>query len=659
MNNGLLKLDPYLEPYAGNIEAIAILARNREEELTAIDNSLSDFADGYLYFGLHLNNNELIIREWAPNATAIHLIADINQWEKHPDFAFKNIGQGNWELKLQFAQLPHQTLYKLMIQWPGGEGERIPAWARRVVQDEQTKIFSAQVWIPEQIYHWKNPVPSLPLFPLIYEAHVGMSLEEEKVAGYDEFRTRVLPRIARAGYNTIQLMAIQEHPYYGSFGYHVSSFFAPSSRFGTPEELKHLIDDAHGMGLRVIMDIVHSHAVKNEIEGISKYDGTPYQFFHDGPRGEHVAWDSRCFDYGKNETLHFLLSNCKYWLEEFHFDGFRFDGVTSMCYKDHGLGRDFIEYGDYFNDNLDIDALVYLKLANNLIHSEYPDATTIAEDMSGFPGMAASVEDGGIGFDYRLAMGVPDYWIKLIKEVPDEMWHVGDMYYQLTNKRPEEKVVSYCESHDQALVGDKTIIFRLMDAEMYFKMDLKNTSLIIDRGMALHKMIRLLTLGTAGGGYLSFMGNEFGHPEWIDFPREGNNWSYKYARRQWHLADDETLRYQFLNEFDRAMIDMAKHYNLILHEPVAIEQNNDGQVMAFERNSCIFVFNFNPLRSFTDYQIFCPSGSYSIILNTDDVRFGGFGNINMNLEYHSSEADGNHFLRLYLPARTSFVLMRG
>ncbi len=658
MTIDFIRYDPLLEPYAEYIHSISLLATEKENELIGSQETLSDFSNGHLYFGLKKTGDELIFREWAPNATGIYLIADCNDWKKHPDFLFNSIGNGNWELKIPYNQLPHLSLYKLIILWPGGEGERIPAWTQRVVQDVVTKIFSAQVWFPDQPYQWKYPIPPKHNFPLIYEAHVGMSTEELKVASYDEFRIQVLPRIHKAGYNTIQLMAIQEHPYYGSFGYHVSGFFAPSSRFGTPDDLKQLIDEAHGMGIHVIMDIVHSHAVKNETEGISRYDGTLYQFFHDGPRGEHIAWDSRCFNYGKNEVIHFLLSNCKYWLDEFHFDGFRFDGVTSMCYKDHGLGKDFLEYGDYFNENLDIEALVYLKLANKLIHEIRSDATTIAEDMSGFPGMAAKADEGGFGFNFRLSMGVPDYWIKLIKEVPDEMWHVGDMYYQLTNKRPEEKVVSYCESHDQALVGDKTIIFRLMDAEMYFKMDIENSSLIIDRGMALHKMIRLLTIATASGGYLNFMGNEFGHPEWIDFPRQGNNWSYHYARRQWCLVENNNLRYQFLDKFDKAMILLINSESALESEPKVVEQNNDGQVLVFQRRGLIYVFNFNPIRSFTDYEIPGEPCSYQIVLNTDDIRFGGFGHINTNIDYHSIKRNENHLLRLYLPARTGFVLKK-
>ena len=213
-----------------------------------------------------------------------------------------------------------------------------------------------------------------------------LAADSEKVGTYNEFRKNILPRIKKLGYNVIQLMAIQEHPYYGSFGYHVSSFFAASSRFGTPEELKQLIDEAHGMGIMVIMDLVHSHAVRNEVEGLGNYDGTRYQFFHEGKRGEHDAWDSYCFNYGKNEVLHFLLSNVKYWLDEYHFDGFRFDGVTSMLYYDHGLSRAFTSYDMYFDSGQDEEAITYFKLSNKLIHETNPNAISIAEEMSGYPG---------------------------------------------------------------------------------------------------------------------------------------------------------------------------------------------------------------------------------------------------------------------------------
>ncbi|HYW96733.1 MAG TPA: alpha amylase C-terminal domain-containing protein, partial [Bacteroidales bacterium] len=655
--------DPWLEPYEAAISRRNEKILSRKEHLSPGGGSLSDFANGHLFFGDQCNADNRIFREWAPNADAIHLLGAFNNWHESGDYRFHSIGHGNWELKVPAGIINHGDLYKLKVSWPGGSGERVPAWAKRVVQDPSTAIFSAQIWDPPEPFQWQHESPpSEGNPPLIYEAHVGMATEEYKVGTYIEFKDNILPRIKKAGYNTIQLMAIQEHPYYGSFGYHVSGFFAPSSRFGTPDELRELIDRAHGMGLRVIMDLIHSHAVRNEVEGLGRYDGSPDQFFHSGPRREHVAWDSLCFDYGKDEVTHFLLSNIKYWLEEFRFDGFRFDGVTSMLYYDHGLGRDFGSYDMYFNGGEDEDAITYLGLANDLVHETAPGAITIAEEVSGYPGLGTEISDGGIGFDYRMAMGTPDYWIKLIKEKADEDWQMDQMYHELTSKRADEKTVAYAESHDQALVGDKTIIFRLMDKEMYYSMDKSSENLAVDRGIALHKMIRLITIATAGNAWLNFMGNEFGHPEWIDFPREGNGWSYHYARRQWSLSDNHDLKYHYLGDFDREMIKIISKYK-VLHfsRPVERHINNGDQVMAFERSGLLFVFNFNPVKSYFGYGLASPAGKFRIILNTDNSAFGGQSRIDESLTYRTTAErsyEPNQMLQLYLPARTALVLAR-
>lgn len=617
---------------------------------------LADACNSHLYYGLHRNNTEWVLREWAPNATAIFLLCDSNDWQKNNHYSFTKLNDQDWELRLPANILHHEMLYKLLVEWEGGSGERIPSHTTRAVQDDYTKVFSAQVWCPEHPYHWQHPRPKAAPHPLIYEAHIGMSTERQRVSTFIEFRLYVLPRIAALGYNTIQLMAIQEHPYYGSFGYQVANFFAVSSRFGTPEELKELIDAAHGLGIRVLLDIVHSHSVSNEAEGLSLFDGTDYLYFHRGERGKHPAWDSRCFDYGKPQVLNFLLSNCKYWLEEFHFDGFRFDGVTSMIYYDHGLGKAFTDYSFYYDGNEDDDALVYLTMANQLIHELYPEALTIAEEMSGLPGLASPISEQGMGFDYKLSMGIPDYWIKLLKEVPDEQWHVGDIYYELTNKRAEERTISYAESHDQALVGDKTIFFRLTDKEVYTGMSVFDHSLIIDRAMALHKMIRLITLATAGGGYLAFMGNEWGHPEWIDFPRQGNNWSYAHARRLWSLVDNPDLKFKYLNAFDSAMIHFATESNILDYEPRVLVRDIERQLLIFERRGYLFVFSFNPTTSYTDYQFDVPAGKYITVLNTDNPAFGGDNRIDERVEHFTQYTGKENLLSLYIPARIGMVL---
>jgi 1,4-alpha-glucan branching enzyme len=655
--------DPWLAPYAEVITERCRYAEEVERRLTGGKQTLADWASGHLYFGLHRTEDGWVFREWAPNATAVFLVGDFNGWHKDDAYALHPTDGGVWEGTFPADALRHGAHYKMLVEWEGGSGERIPAWCRRVVQDNATHLFSAQVWEPEQPYVFNindfQPDTS-PL--LIYECHIGMATPREEVGTYTHFRYEVLPRIHRAGYNAIQIMAIQEHPYYGSFGYHVSNFFAPSSRFGDPEELKALIDEAHRLGIAVIMDLVHSHAVKNENEGIGNIDGSHRQYFHDGHRRFHPAWDSLLFDYARPETLHFLLSNCKYWIDEFHFDGFRFDGVTSMLYLNHGLEQAFTSYESYFGSMQDPDACAYLVLANRLIHQTKPHALTIAEDVSGMPGLAAPIAHGGYGFDYRLAMNIPDYWIKLIKEQPDEQWRPSSIWWETTNRRTDERTVSYAESHDQALVGDKTILFRLADAEMYTHMRLADHTLAIDRAIALHKMIRLVTLATIGGAYLNFMGNEFGHPEWIDFPRQGNDWSYRYARRQWHLVDDPSLKYSALAAFDSDMLALARRPSFHLAPPCRVCDNDGDQILAFLRSDLLFVFNFNPARSFDGYGLPVPPGRYDVVLDSDHPRYAGFGVSDDTVPHFTvpDEAAGSTLARLplYLPARTAIVLAR-
>ncbi len=654
--------DPWLKPYENAINGRHQHAVDKEKELTG-NKDLSTFASGQAYFGLHKSPTGWVFREWAPNATRIYLIGDFNNWQKSEDYSLSCKENGVWEIQLKENQIQHGQLYKMSVCWENGEGQRLPAWVTRVVQDEKTKIFSAQVWNPAHPYKFKHTKFKRQAGPLfIYECHIGMAQDAEKVGSYDEFRTNILPRIKDDGYNCIQIMAIQEHPYYGSFGYHVSNFFAPSSRFGTPEELKHLIDEAHSMGIAVIMDLVHSHAVKNENEGLGNLAGDPNQYFYPGERHTHKQWDSLCFDYGKNEVLHFLLSNCKYWLEEFKFDGFRFDGVTSMLYYSHGMGEDFLDYNSYFNGHQDDNAICYLTLANKLIHQVNPNAITIAEEVSGMPGLAAKFEDGGYGFDYRMAMNIPDFWIKTIKELRDEDWKPSSIFWEVTNRRADEKTVSYLESHDQALVGDKTIIFRLVDADMYWHFKKGDENETANRGVALHKMLRLVTASTINGAYLNFMGNEFGHPEWIDFPRQENGWSYTYARRQWNLVDNKELLYHYLGDFDRDMIKVLKENKRLLQTKIReIWHNDSDQVLAFSRGKYLYVFNFNPTKSFEGYGFMMPQGKYKVVLNTDAKKYGGFGLSDDNVEHFTNydpvlSRQHKGWLQLYLPARSAMVL---
>ncbi len=650
--------DSWLAPYMEKIYWRNHRATETALRLTGKGRSLGEFASGHEYFGLHFRQGSWVFREWAPNATRITLIGDFSNWLKIPDYRLNRLEGGVWELRLPAKLLCHGMHYMLFMEWEGGSGNRIPAYARRVVQDEHTGLFTAQVWQPEKPYVFQNDSPPEPFAPLIYEAHVGMAQEEAKIGTFDEFREKILPIIVASGYNVVQLMAVMGHPYYGSFGYHVANFFAIASRFGTPEQFKELVDTAHGLGLRVIIDLIHSHAVKNEVEGLARFDGTRCAYFHEGERGEHPGWDSLCFDYAKPEVLHFLLSNCRFYLDEYHVDGFRFDGVTSMMYLHHGLGKAFTDYQDYFGSEVDEDAITYLTLANRLVHEVRPDAMTIAEDVSGMPGLAVSTATGGIGFDYRMAMGVTDMWFKLFDQ-PDQTWSMFYMFHELTNRRSDERSISYVECHDQAIVGGKTAIFRLADVAMYDAMHVGSPSLVVDRAVALHKMIRLATVATAGQGYLNFMGNEFGHPEWIDFPRAGNGWSLDHARRQWSLGNDLGLRYHFLRDFDRAMLAVLKHDPEFFHHRVQVVWIDDsGKVLVFERDGFVFCFNFHPERSYFDYGFEVPPGEYGTVLDSDAPEFGGFSNRAPSQHYWTHPEESGEFITLYLPSRTALVLKR-
>lgn len=651
-NKTLVDLDQWLAPHKSTIQAREKYISSKLKKVLS-GKTPAEFAMGFLHFGLHKTDTGWTFREWAPNATRMFLVGDFSDWKEREEFALNRDKNGKWSINLPENSLRHGQKYKLRVHWSDGDGWRLPSYANYVVQDENSVDFSAVVWSPKTPYDWQYKTPPKPKVPLIYEAHVGMSSQEEKVASFSEFTAEVLPRIKESGYNTIQLMAIAEHPYYGSFGYHVSNFFAVSSRFGTPDDFKKLVDTAHGMGLRVIIDLVHAHAAKNEVEGLGNFAGDPTQYFKPT---NHPEWDSRLFDYGKPEVLHFLASNCRWWLDEYHIDGFRFDGITSMLYHDHGLGKSFTSYDDYFRDNVDKDALTYLRLANETIHAVRPDATTIAEEMSGFPGLGASTKDGGLGFDYRLQMGAPDLWIKTLKEKNDEDWDLRQLAYTLSSHRPEEKVINYAESHDQALVGDKTLIFRLIDKNMYWHMDKIDPDLTVERGMALHKLIRLMTAGLHGGGYLNFMGNEFGHPEWIDFPREGNNWSFKHARRQWNLRDNGFLKYQWLGDFDAALMKIIRQIDNPNVHHLTVRQSD--HTASFMHGDFLFVINFSPDKSHSGYAVPTEAGSYKLALSSDDKDFGGQERIDHNSRFFTSPADNSHNLKVYLPARTGIILQK-
>uniref|UniRef100_A0A2D4H771 1,4-alpha-glucan branching enzyme n=1 Tax=Micrurus lemniscatus lemniscatus TaxID=129467 RepID=A0A2D4H771_MICLE len=644
----LLEKDPYLTPFQQDFQRRYGVFHRILKKIEENEEGLNKFTKSYQTFGINrLTDGGLYCKEWAPGAEAIFLTGDFNNWNpfSHP---YKKMDFGKWELFIS----------------PGPDGFRPVSHGSKL--------------------KWKHPIPKKPKSVRIYESHVGIASPEGKIASYKNFTYNVLPKIKDLGYNCIQLMAVMEHAYYASFGYQITSFFAASSRYGPPDDLKELIDVAHSLGITVLLDVVHSHASKNSEDGLNNFDGTDSAFFHSGARGTHILWDSRLFDYANWEVLRFLLSNLRWWVEEYAFDGFRFDGVSSMLYHHHGIGEGFSgDYNEYFGMHVDEDAVAYLMMANYMIHILHPECVTIAEDVSGMPALCCPIIEGGCEFDYRMAMAIPDKWIQIIKERKDEDWDMGNIVFTLTNRRYGEKYIAYAESHDQALVGDKTLAFWLMDAEMYNYMSvLSPFTPVIDRGIQLHKMIRLITHSLGGEGYLNFMGNEFGHPEWLDFPRQGNNESYHYARRQFNLSDDHLLRYRFLNVFDRDMNKLEEKFGWLASLPAYVSEKHElNKVIAYERANLLFIFNFHPSQSYTDYRVGVEKpGKYKIALDSDAPEYGGHNRLDHTTDFFSqpyshnhrsnsllqpnvlNESDGQsqghqhtHYLKVYIPSRVAIV----
>ena len=668
----LINQDPSLKNYEWNIKHRVEHFKRQLETIEKNEKSLIDFANSYKHMGLILQeNNDIIYKEYAPGARGIAIFGEFNNWNRDQYWLTRD-QFGFWSITLPNVDgepmIKHNTKVKVSVVLANGNKEdRNPIWSRYLIQNKQTFLFDTVFWNPPQKYEWKSETHRpKPKSLRIYECHVGMSSNDCKVSTYREFADNVIPRIKKTGYTAIQLMAIMEHVDYASFGYHVSNFFAIASRCGTPEDLKYMIDVAHQNGLFVLIDIIYSHASSNVSDGINLWDGTDYLYFHSGPMGRHSLWDSRLFNYSSYETLRFLLSNSAFYSQEYHFDGFRFDGVTSILYKNHGIRYSFSgQYHEYFGDNFDEDGGVFLMLANYLIHKINPEAITIAEDVSGMPGLGRPIEEGGFGFDYRLNMSVSDKWIQLLKECKDEYWNMGNIAYTLTNRRYNEKHVGYSESHDQSIVGDKTISMWLFDKELYWNMSINSPeTIVINRGFCLHKMIRLITFALGGEAYLNFMGNEFGHPEWVDFPRPGNGFSYHHCRRRWDLCDNKSLRYQYLYNFDVAMNNLDDVFGFLSnkHQYVTLKREGD-KLIVFEKGDLLFIFNFHPYQCFDNYRIGTLwKTPHKIIMDSDEARFFGksrllYGHDHTFPSIHEPWMDRPNYIQLYIPSRTCIVLL--
>ena len=669
----IINQDEYLKPFELNIKKRVLKYKETMDEILKNEITLEYFSKSYEHMGLNLlRNGDIKYREYAPGAKGISLFGEFNNWNKEQYWA-KQDKFGYWELIIPnengAPKIQHGQIVKVNVVLEDGNWmERNPVWSRHLIQNKESMILENVFWNPEIKYKWKFPQKHIkkPNSLRIYEVHIGLSSFDPKINTYKEFAENILPRVKKMGYTAIQFMAIMEHADYASFGYHVNYLFAVSSRFGTPEEFMYLIDKCHENGLFVIMDIIHSHASSNVNDGFNYWDGTDHLYFHGGELGKHVQWNSRLYNYSSYETLRLLLSSCAYYINEFRIDGFRFDCVTSMLYTHHGIDYVFTgNYQEYFGEFFNEESSVYLMLANSLIHKINPEALTIAEDFSGMPGLCRPIEEGGYGFDYKLNMKICDKWKHFLMNLKDEEWNMGDIVYTLTNRRYNEKHISYCESHDQSFIGNYSLSSLLFSSERFWNMSINSPeTIVIGRGIALHKMIRLLSFALGGEGYLSFMGNEFGCPDSLDFPKKGNRFSYSHCRRRWDLCDNKELRYQFLYNWEIIMNLLEEIFNFIgSKEEYISTKHEDDKVIVFEKGVLLFVFNFHPVKSFEGYQIGTKWGSkHKIILDSDEERFMGKGRLKAGHDnlfpcikkvFHNRPYN----MKVYLPSRTCMVLI--
>lgn len=568
-------------------------------------------------------------------------------------------GRKAW-MKKYTPCIPHGSKYRVYFNTPDGPLERVPAWATYVLPDADGRQACAVHWDPpsESAYKWKNKHPTAPKSLLIYECHVGISGSEPRLSSFSEFTKKVLPHIKDLGYNAIQLFGIVEHKDYFTAGYRVTNMYAVSSRYGTPEDFKHLVDEAHGIGLLVFLDVVHSYSAADEMVGLSLFDGTNDCYFHTGKRGHHKFWGTRMFKYADVDVLQYLLSNLNWWVEEYRIDGFQFHSLSSMMYTHNGFATFTGELEEYCNQYVDRDALMYLILANDILHALHPNIITIAEDATYYPGLCEATSQGGLGFDYYVNLSASEMWLSFLEKVPDNEWSMSKIVTTLMgNRQYTNKMLLYAENHSQSISGGRSF------AEILFggKEDrpAESTDSLL-RGCSLHKLIRLITFSIGGCAYLNFMGNEFGHPKGVEFPTASNNNSFELANRRWELLNNDGIHHA-LFLFDKDMMKLEQNERVLSRGlPNVHHVKDDTMVISYTRGPVLFIFNFHPTNSYEKYIVGVEeAGEYQVIMNTDEKNYGGQGMINGDQYVQKTirkRCDGlQNCLQVPLPSRTAQV----
>jgi 1,4-alpha-glucan branching enzyme len=589
---------------------------------------------------------------WAPNATRVSVIGDFNGWDGRVHPMRLLTPSGIWELFV--PDLPDGEKYKFEIRTreghlleksdPFGVAFEIPPQTASVVRDISRYTWGDAAWMESRASNreWLERPMS------VYEVHLGswarVPEEGERYLRYSELVEKLVPYVQEMGFTHVEFLPVMEHPFSGSWGYQVLGFFAPTSRYGSPEEFKALVDAFHRAGIGVILDWVPGHFPKDE-HGLARFDGTAL-FEHADPRqGEHQDWGTLIFNYGRNEVRNFLLSNALFWLEEYHVDGLRVDAVASMLYLDYSRTEgNWIpnRYGGREN----LEAIEFLQRLNTLTHGQYPGTITAAEESTAFPGVSRPVHLGGLGFTYKWNMGwMHDMLAYLEQDAVYRRWSHELVTFSMLYAHSENFILPL--SHDEVVHGKRALLDKMP-------------------GDAWQKYATLRTLLGFMYGHpgkkLLFMGGEFG--QWRE-------WNHDRSL-DWHLLEDPA---------HKALQDYVRTLNAHLRTQPALYEldvdpagfrwidchDHENSVVSFVRTArqsddfVVWVFNFTPVPR-GDYRLGMPApGYYAELLNSDSALFGG-GNLGNSGGVTTDPVAAHGFsqsVRLMVPPLACLMLKKG
>ncbi|MGR5288457.1 1,4-alpha-glucan branching protein GlgB [Vibrio maritimus] len=548
---------------------------------------------------------------YAPHATAVSIVGDFNAWDGRRN-PMQRLDYGIWGLFV--PNLPEGTQYKFELKGPDGEGlpHKADPWG---FYSEQYPSFSSVTYNHDR-YDWQDtnwqqrPVTEKRKEALsFYELHAGSWKRNDNgdFLNYRELADELIPYLTDMGYTHVELMPVSEHPFYGSWGYQPVGLFAPTSRFGSPDDFKYFVDQCHQAGLGVVLDWVPAHFPSDD-HGLANFDGTPLFHDPDPRRGWHQDWNSYIYDLGREHVRRFLVSNALYWFEQFHIDGIRVDAVASMLYLDYSRSHDqWIPNVDGGRENY--DAIATLKWMNEEVYKHFPNAMTIAEESTAFPGVSAPTFAGGLGFGFKWNMGWMHDSLSYIQEDPiNRKYHHDTITFPLVYAHSENYVLSL--SHDEVVYGKHSIHNKMPGDEWQQTANLR---------------AYLGYMYAQPGKKLNFMGAEFG---------QTGEWNHD-DQLQWFLLDFE--RHQGVKA-------LTKDLNLLYRREKALfDQDSDPQgfewrlqdaaeasILAHERISedgerVLVVSNFTPVPH-EAFRLGVPlAGRYELLLNTDDSLYAGSG----------------------------------